>query len=199
MREVYLDFYSKSLVAQDKDLKLVTFSKRLQLEQNEHKEIVQKICDSVQLSTYKENFCNENGDPTLDPMDKKEIELSRKHSLLIGREFKEAPKKDDDYKLSGDGLFIEESKTEGGDKDAEQVTKVEEKQDDKTTAPATTDKTDESAKPIEKVQESFDNVKIEVDETEPKVKVEEAKDAKPETTATVATEDNAEKSPIVIQ
>jgi len=42
-------------------------------------------------------------------------------------------------------------------------------------------------------------VKIEVDETEPKVKVEEAKDVKPETTATVATEDNAEKSPIVIQ
>jgi len=40
MREVYLDFYSKSLEAQAKDSKLVTFSKRLQLEQNEHKEIV---------------------------------------------------------------------------------------------------------------------------------------------------------------
>jgi len=37
-----------------------------------------------------------------------ENELSRKHSILLGREVKEIPKKVDPFKLSGDGLFVDE-------------------------------------------------------------------------------------------
>ena len=95
-----------------------------------------------------------------------ENELSRKHSILLGREVKEIPKKVDPFKLSGDGLFVDEQKVDDKDADKskqDEEKKVEEKKDekddkdadktkdDKTSAPAVTEKTDESAKPIEKV------------------------------------------------
>jgi len=59
----------------------------------------------------------------VDPMSHKETELSRKHSLLMGLEVKELPKKEETFKLSGDGLFVDEKKTEEEDKDADKSKK----------------------------------------------------------------------------
>ena len=67
----------------------------------------------------------------MDPMSNLETELSRKHSILLGREVKEIPKKDEAFKLSGDGLFVDEQKTEGDDKDADKSKQIEEKKEDK--------------------------------------------------------------------
>ena len=64
-------------------------------------------------------------------MSHKETELSRKHSLLMGLEVKELPpKKEETFKLSGDGLFVDENKTEEEDKDADKSKKTEEKKDE---------------------------------------------------------------------
>ena len=84
MREVYLEFYSKSLVDQETDPKAVTFSSRLQHEKDEHMEILKKICGHVGLDTYKNNYDGSNGDPTVDPLTVVEKQLSKKHRTLIG-------------------------------------------------------------------------------------------------------------------
>lgn len=78
MREVYLDFYSKSLVQQDTKPDTCSYSKRLQEEQKEHKLILEKIMKGHHYNTYKHHFEFDNGDPSIDPRLKIEEKLTNK-------------------------------------------------------------------------------------------------------------------------
>lgn len=72
-------------------------------------------------STFKKNYEFDNGDPAIDPRLKKEESLTNKQLKLIGQ-YEEKKVEDDKFKLSADGLFVEE-----GNKAKE--TKTDEKQD----------------------------------------------------------------------
>ena len=78
MREVYLDFYSKSLFEQQTKTDICSYSKRMQTEQQEHKQILDKIIQGMSPNSFKHMFDLGNGDPTIDPRLKTEDKLSSK-------------------------------------------------------------------------------------------------------------------------
>lgn len=109
MREVYLDFYSKSLFLQQSKPETCSYSKRLQEEQKEHKEILDKIVMGQDPKTFKDDYDLKNGDPSIDPRLEIERKMSIKQQKLMGT-YQEEPKKDDEkFKLSLDGLYVEEN------------------------------------------------------------------------------------------
>ena len=111
LREVYLDFYSKSLKEQGTKPETLTYSKKLQAEQQEHKEILDKIIMGANPASFKSKYEFDNGDPDINPRLKKEEELTVKQHKLAGT-YKEKAAPEDKYKVSADGFFVEGSETE---------------------------------------------------------------------------------------
>lgn len=72
LREVYLDYYSKSLHAQETKPDTCSYSKKLQEEQKEHKDILDKIVMGHHLGTFRNKYELDNGDCTVDPRHKTE-------------------------------------------------------------------------------------------------------------------------------
>lgn len=111
MREVYLDFYSKSLKEQETNPDKNAYSVHLQLEQKEHKQILDKIIMGFSPDTYKHEYELDNGDPTKDPSLVVKRQLSKKQKELFGMEVKDEKKTNDGkFKLSTDGLMVEQNK-----------------------------------------------------------------------------------------
>ncbi len=60
MREVYLDFYSKSLLQQETYPAAIIFSKRLQIEQLEHNKILQELTKCKNVRQYLRSGLNKD-------------------------------------------------------------------------------------------------------------------------------------------
>lgn len=124
LREVYLDFYSKSLKEQETKPDNCPYSKKLQMEQKEHQEILEHIITKKPLFSIKNKYEFGNGDPTVDPRLKKEEGLTIKQQKLAGTYQEKTT--DSAFKLSADGMFVESNDKKDEKKEIDDEVKIAE-------------------------------------------------------------------------
>ena len=178
MREVYLDFYSKSLQPDNKNG--VAYSKRLQIEQKQHNAELEKMLKMNQKVPELEK----------NPLDNKENDISNEQKALLGYKmtddtFIESEKKDESVPGIANSLLQKmKQNTEEGQKTEE---KPQDKKDEKKSEVETKDESKDQKVlgSLEKVQEELkldepvDNKEEQAKKDEPVKKEEPAKTEEP--------------------